>query len=832
MKWVYLTVFYLFGFSILTACSGDSKEARREDDSGSTGVNSLVALMELPETNSRCYGGGVLFAEGPDINRNGVLDDTEIHSKTYQCKLVSRDSPWNFNRIASFPVCSQLHTHCDTDTETSAEILAVSSDNNTLIYSDSPGEAIGFIDIKTPEYPAAAGVLAMGGEPTSVAVAGRYALVAVNTSPKGNYIDVSGVLNIVDIASQSVVHSIDLGGQPDSIAVSPDGQYAAVVIENERNEDLGTGLPPQLPAGFLVIVTLADTEPANWSSSVVSLTGVADLFADDPEPEYVDINEDNIAVVTLQENNHIVLVNLAEGSIINDFSAGTVDLTFIDTVEQQPALINQVDSLNQVPREPDGVAWINTAYFATADEGDMNGGGRGFSIFNTHGQVVWSSGSDLDHIAARYGHYPDARSGNKGNEPENIEVGTFGGNRYLFVNSERSSLVFVYDVADPENPIFRQVLPAAQAPEGGLAIASRNLLAVASERDSRDEKVRSAVNLYQYNAWPTQYPTIASVSRGDSTPVPWGALSGLSADPWHDNLLYAVEDSYYGSSRIFTIDLNTHPALIVREQKIVDSFNKFAALNTGFPHPSATRFDDADKAAMINSDGTLNLDAEGIARASDGGFWLVSEGRGTVSESASRPVESLNFLFKLSLDAKIENVFLLPDVVNSRQIRFGFEGVTEHQGKVYVVFQRAWEGEEHPRIGIFNPLTSEWEFLFYPLDSPSSPRGGWVGLSEIVAADNGRLLVLERDNQAGADAAIKRIYSFDPSAHVDGEVVAKTLVRDLMQTGDLTPSGAVVAEKVEGMAMLPGGDVFIVNDNDGVDGSNGETQLINLGHIL
>ncbi len=33
----------------------------------------------------------------------------------------------------------------------------------------------------------------------------------------------------------------------------------------------------------------------------------------DPEPESVDINEDNEAVVTLQENSHIVIVNLVTG---------------------------------------------------------------------------------------------------------------------------------------------------------------------------------------------------------------------------------------------------------------------------------------------------------------------------------------------------------------------------------------------------------------------------------------------------------------------------------------------------------------------------------------
>lgn len=37
-----------------------------------------------------------------------------------------------------------------------------------------------------------------------------------------------------------------------------------------------------------------------------------------------------------------------------------------------------------------------------------------------------------------------------------------------------------------------------------------------------------------------------------------------------------------------------------------------------------------------------------------------------------------------------------------------------------------------------------------------------------------------------------------------------------------------VLEKIEGLAVLPGGDALIVNDNDGVDDSNGETQLLRL----
>jgi hypothetical protein len=36
----------------------------------------------------------------------------------------------------------------------------------------------------------------------------------------------------------------DLGGQPDSVAASPDGRYLAVAIENERDEDLDDGVIP------------------------------------------------------------------------------------------------------------------------------------------------------------------------------------------------------------------------------------------------------------------------------------------------------------------------------------------------------------------------------------------------------------------------------------------------------------------------------------------------------------------------------------------------------------------------------------------------------------
>ncbi|MEO2040104.1 MAG: alkaline phosphatase, partial [Martelella sp.] len=137
-----------------------------------------------------------------------------------------------FNRIAVFSVAENLPADMDPATETSAEIIAASEDGNTLIYSDSPLGALGFVDITDMKAPAALGITTLEGEPTSVAVSGPKALVGVNTSE--SYTDPSGFLGVVDIASRTLESQCDLGGQPDSVAVSPDGSIVAIAIENER----------------------------------------------------------------------------------------------------------------------------------------------------------------------------------------------------------------------------------------------------------------------------------------------------------------------------------------------------------------------------------------------------------------------------------------------------------------------------------------------------------------------------------------------------------------------------------------------------------------------
>ncbi len=763
-----------------------------------------------------------------------VIDETANAGVNLQLSLLPQTNPMRFtelrrerrpddiafNRIATFPV----FRNTSIEDQAVAEIVSASEDGNTLIYTDSSGQRLGFVDITQANDPKPLGILALPGEPTSVAVKGPYALAVVNTSE--NFTNTSGRLEIVDIASRTIVGGFDLSGQPDAISVSPDGRFAAIAIENERDEDLNDGALPQLPAGFLIIVDLIG-EPSQWSLRQLALTGLADIAPQDPEPEFVSINQDNIAAVSLQENNHIVLVNLVDGTIANHFSAGFVDLAEIDTEEESPALIQLTGALREVLREPDGLVWLDNNHLATANEGDFNGGSRGFTVFNRSGAVIYDAGNSLEHEAVRIGHYPDDRSGNKGNEPENVEYGRFGEDDYLFIASERASVVFVKNLTRNT----AQVLPTGVSPEGIKAIPNRDLFIAATEVDDRGDLIRSGLSIFQRQAGQPVYPTIISEDRITGTPIPWGALSGLAADRVRDDIVYSVPDSFYQRSRIFALDISEQPARLIREIVLRDNQELLAGIES----------------AQVNSDNTVNLDLEGIATSADGGFWLVSEGAGTVGDDA-RPVTSRNLVLHANAQGIIDRVLTLPESTDARQVRFGFEGVaaTGPAGAevLTVVFQREWneDPDNAVRIGRLDAGTGAWTFFYYPLDSATSPNGGWVGLSDITALSDGSFVVIERDNQGNDDARVKRLYRFSLANVRPSEpdtpagirpvfpVLRKALVRDLVP--DLTALGGAVLEKIEGMTVTRQGEVLIVNDNDGVDDSNGENQLLKLGRLF
>lgn len=689
-----------------------------------------------------------------------------------------------FNRIASFPT---FMNNADATAESSAEIISATEDGMTLVYSDSPLEVIGLIDITDPANPVAKGNIAVGGEPTAVSIIGNMVFVGVNTSE--SFTNPSGMVKAFDLTTMEETATCDLGGQPDSTAAAPDGSFIAIAIENERDEDLGEGRVGQLPGGYLVTVDLADGTLDCDTVNVIDVTGLADVAPEDPEPEFVDINAEGEIVVTLQENNHMVVAT--KDGVVSHFSAGSVDLYGIDATDEQAALIFTESQPGRL-REPDAVQWIDDTHFAIANEGDMDGGSRGWSIFHQDGTLVYENGTGFEHAIVQAGHYPDRRSDAKGVEPEGMEFGVFGGTPMAFILAERSSVVGVYDLTDPTAPVLAQLLPSGIGPEGAVAIPSRNLFVTANEVDLiEDGGVRSHVMIYELQDAAPAYPQLTSAGANEL--IGWGAISGMVADA--DGIVWAVNDSFYGfQPTIFKIDTTTTPATII----------------------------DAIPVTRQNGDPAQQLDMEGITLDGEGGFFIASEGR------TDRVIPHAIYHVDGSGEIQFRSGEIgLPPELMAVERRFGFEGITKVGDTLWMAVQREWldDPANHVKLVAYNLETEEWGAVHYPKAEPAT---GWVGLSEIVAHGD-YVYVIERDNQIGGAAVTKKIYRIPLAEMVPAPlggtlpVVSKEEVRDLIP--DLLALNGYVVDKVEGLAIFEDGTAWISTDNDGVDDSSGETYF-------
>ena len=693
----------------------------------------------------------------------------------------------NFNRIASF---ATPYNNADASAESSAEIIAASDDGMTLIYTDSPLGVVGLIDITDATNPQAKGNVDMGGEPTSVTVVGNTAYVAVNTSE--SYTNPSGKLVSLNLSDGSITGQCDLGGQPDSTAHTHAGDMVTVAIENERDEDLGDGRVGQMPAGYMVTVGLSGDALACDSLVKIDVTGLSDIAPEDPEPEFVDVNSLGEIAVTMQENNSIVILN-ADGSVQNEFSAGSVDLVNIDATDERGALIFNESQPGRL-REPDGLQWIDDNHVMIANEGDMDGGSRSVTVFHKDGTLVWESGNAFETPIIQAGHYPDKRSDAKGVEPEGMEVATFGDTTYAFILSERASTISVYDVTDATNPVFKQVLPSGISPEGAIAIPERGLLATANEVDlGEDGAARAHVMIYELQDAPAAYPQLTS--EGADELIGWGAISGMVAD--EDGMIYAVNDSFYGyQPRIFTIDPSQTPARIIAATDVT---------RAGYP--------------------AQKMDMEGITLDGEGGFWIASEGR------TDRLVP--HAIYHVKANGQIKEEIALPAELLAVEKRFGFEGITLVGDTLWMAVQREWADDDKGFVKLvsYNTSTEEWGAVRYPLDAVET---GWIGLSEIQAHGD-YVYLIERDNQIGENAAVKQVTRVALSEMVpaplggDLPVVTKEIVYDLIP--DLASNGGYVVDKIEGMAIMQDGTTWMSTDNDGVDDSSGETFFWSIGQF-
>ena len=250
----------------------------------------------------------------------------------------------------------------------------------------------------------------------------------------------------------------------------------------------------------------------------------------------------------------------------------------------------------------------------------------------------------------------------------------------------------------------------------------------------------------------------------------WGAISGLTMDRGY---LYAVHDHNRPNPEILELAPSSEGMVIRRR----------------IPLHAPHRY----------------LDLEGISRRQGGGFWVVSEGRG----------RQKNRLLRIEADGRLSESIALPASTRIHRRKGGFEGVAVRgQGpteRVVVAFQHSWKDDPPGvvKLGRYHPAERRWYFFRYPLDAAGS------GISALTFLPDGRLAVVERDNEPLFRAKIKRIYTLAlPREAAPAGLLEKQLLLDLLQwRSRLLQCGT--NGKFEGLAAAGPRHLFLVADDDG-----------------
>lgn len=130
----------------------------------------------------------------------------------------------------------------------------------------------------------------------------------------------------------------------------------------------------------------------------------------------------------------------------------------------------------------------------TDNDGDFDGiyslGSRSFSVWNaSNGEQVFDSKNELDKKAFELQLYDDARSDDKGTEPEAVTIGRVGNKQIAVIGLERADAFAIYDITNPVSPVFVKMFKTGDAPEGVLFIPAskspiqQSLIVVSSEND-------------------------------------------------------------------------------------------------------------------------------------------------------------------------------------------------------------------------------------------------------------------------------------------------------------------------------------------------------------
>lgn len=273
--------------------------------------------------------------------------------------------------------------------ESAAEIPAYDAASKRLFVVNAQKGLVDVLDASKPEQPIHIAELSArdylaDSEVNSVAVQNGIVAIAVQAKNKTD----AGLVVFFNAKDLSFMSKVAVGSLPDMLTFSPNGKTVLVANEAEPNDDYSID-----PEGSVSIIDIRDikqpkasiadfrawnSQKADLMSKGVRIFGPNATVAQDLEPEYITISGDSkTAWVTLQENNAIARIDIAQQKVTDIYPLGYKDHGVMGNeldVSDRDSKIDIKTWTGLVGMyQPDSIANYQVngqTYLVTANEGD------------------------------------------------------------------------------------------------------------------------------------------------------------------------------------------------------------------------------------------------------------------------------------------------------------------------------------------------------------------------------------------------------------------------------------------------------------------------------
>lgn len=551
---------------------------------------------------------------------NGVVNATNnyriIFISDNEVNTIASSNELNLNLLTSF-------SNGASGTN-SAEIVAHDAQSQRLFIANSIAGKMDIVNFSNPSAPVLLSSISMApyGNINSIAVHNGIVAVAIeNVNAQSNgkivFFDTNGVF----------LNEVPAGAMPDMITFTKDFQKVITANEGEPNStysedpegsitvvDISGGIANLTSANATQIpLTQFNGQEVALRAQGIRIFSTSATVAQDLEPEYVAVSDDNTkAYVTLQENNAILVVNLVTNTIESllplgyaDYSAGSGNS--LDASDQSGAILNTSDLPIKGAYMPDAISYstiggngyvfmanegdsrefgsvidanrISSSVFNNLDaasfpdaailrnnkflgrlsalkySGDTDGdgdydelhvlGSRSFTIRNAEtNELVFDSKDLFEKITANSpltSAFFNAsnttgaatlknRSDDKGPEPEGVTVSVINGIHYAFIALERVGGCMVFNVENPNAPVFVTYVNNRTLAGSGPDLGAEGIIFISAEDSPNGQaivilanEVSSTLSIFAAN-------TCASLSAVVSTPTNTSACAGESIE--------------------------------------------------------------------------------------------------------------------------------------------------------------------------------------------------------------------------------------------------------------------------------------------------------------